>query len=77
MERLGQVRSNARGLIMEFKSDWGSTPQEVIEHIQTSLEREVEWPISDVLSGDDLANALYYIRCMRAIINRTVLTQGA
>jgi hypothetical protein len=62
---------------MEFKSDWGSTPQEVKEYIQTSLEREVEWPISDALQGDALANALYHIRCIRAIINRTVLTQGA
>ena len=57
---------------MEFKSDWGSTPQEVVEDIQMTLEREVEWPVSDVLKGDALANALYHVRCLRAILNKSL-----
>jgi len=57
---------------MEFRSDWGSTPLEVAQDIQITLEREVEWPVSDVLRGDDLANALYHIRCLKAILNGSV-----
>ena len=59
---------------MEFKSDWGSTPQEVVQDIQITLEREVEWPVSDVLKGDALANALFHIRNLRAILNKSLQT---
>lgn len=54
---------------MEFKSDWGSTPQEVISGIMQTLEREVEWPMSDVLSGDKLANAMFCLRSIRELLN--------
>jgi hypothetical protein len=58
---------------MEFKSDWGSSPHEVIEYIQTSLEREVEWPVSDVLAGDKLANAMMHIRAIKEILDKELV----
>lgn len=73
MERIGQVRVDARRLIMEFKSDWGSTPQEVIAGIMQVLEREVEWPLSDVLVGDRLANAMVHVRAIREILNEELI----
>ena len=54
---------------MEFKSDWGPTPQDVIAGIMQTLEREVEWPLSDVLSGDKLANSMFYLRAIRELLN--------
>ncbi len=54
---------------MEFKSDWGSTPQEVIASIMQALERGVEWPLSDVLAGDRLANAMMHVRAIKEILN--------
>ena len=56
---------------MEFKSDWGPTPQEVIAGIMQTLEREVEWPLSDVLSGDKLANAMFCLRAIREFLTRS------
>lgn len=58
----------------EFKSDWGDTPHEVIAGIQHALEREVEWPLSDVVSGDALANAMMHVRAIGEILNRTLRT---
>ena len=54
---------------MEFKSDWGSTPQEVITDVMQILEHAVEWPLSDVLAGDRLANAMMHVRAIREILN--------
>ena len=58
----------------EFKSDWGDTPQEVIAGIQQALEREVEWPLSDEVSGDALANAMMHVRAIGEILNRSLRT---
>lgn len=55
--------------MMKFKSDWGPTPQEVIAGIMQTLEREVEWPLSDVLSGDKLANAKFCLQAIRELLN--------
>ena len=54
---------------MGFKSDWGSTPQEVITDVMQILEHAVEWPLSDVLAGDRLANAMMHVRAIREILN--------
>lgn len=53
----------------KFKSDWGSTPQEVIAGIMMTLEREVEWPLSDVLYGDKLINAKFCLQAIRELLN--------
>lgn len=58
----------------EFKSDWGDTPHEVIAGIQQALEREVEWPLSDVVSGEDMANAMMHVRAIREILSQTLRT---
>lgn len=54
---------------MEFESDWGVRPEEVLAGVMQVMEREVEWPLSDVLSGDRLANAMMHVRAIREILN--------
>lgn len=35
-----------------FKSDFGKDPEEVLTNVQITLEREVEWPLTDVMDKE-------------------------
>lgn len=46
----------------KFKSDWGDTPQEVLGQVMSSLERDVEWPLTDIMDYKEVNKLLWPIR---------------
>ena len=58
-----ELKNIIKGIILEemssdFNSEWGKTPQEVLFYVLSTLEREVEWPLTDVMDSKEVKNLL-------------------
>ena len=45
-----------------FKSQWGDTPQEILGNVMTTLENDVEWPLTEILDYTEVQKLLWPIR---------------
>jgi len=61
------TKSELKNLIRECiseemtKSDWG-TSEEILSNVMMTLEREVEWPLTEIMDPKEVKNLLQPIR---------------